>query len=137
MISILFLYETDEISIATVNQNFKLVTDSVEAVSLLNGNVKFDTQCDGTIDIQHFRNTMQQREKNITLTTTNGGKTIISDLDFTDRDGIVIENVHYIGSAKILQSSKSYSITVDSVPTVDESDTTTSSDAGGIFLATK
>ena len=142
-------------SIAKVNQNFKVVTEAVEAISLLNGNVKIDTQADGTIDIQQFGNTRIQVDsvgnlalsaadgKDINLATSNGGKTIISDLDFTDRDGIVIENIqvgHDMASAnvtKLLPKSGSYTITVDGIPTVDETGTITSSDAGGTFLATK
>ena len=142
-------------SIAKVNQNFKVVTESVEAISLLNGNVKIDTKADGAIDIQQFGDTRIQVDnvgnlalyaadgKNINLATTNGGKTIISDLDYVDKDGIVIENVqvgHDMGSAnvtKLLPDSGSYTITVDGIPTVDETGTITSSDAGGIFLATK
>lgn len=142
-------------SVATLNQNFKVVTDSVEAISLLNGNVKIDTKSDGTIDILQFGDTrikvdsvgnVEMRAadgKNINLSTTNGGKTYISDLDYTEKDGIVIENVqvdHGVGSGnitKLTPLSGSFTITVDGIPTVDSLGNATSSDAGGVFLATK
>ena len=93
-------------SISTINQSFRVIDGSVDAISTLNGSISMDTSPAGQIDLKQNTTPVvnispedqvsvtAKESQNIYLTTTNGGKTVISDSEYTDKDEIYTETVN-------------------------------------------
>ena len=82
-------------STAAINQDFRVVCNAIDVISTLNGSITLDTQPTGVVEIKHVGSTMAsiandvsiemkaKLSQNINLTTSNGGKTVISDLELS------------------------------------------------------
>ena len=104
-------------SAATINQDFRVISNAIDAISTLNGSITLDTQPSGVIDIKHAGTTVvsinvdgsiemtAKPSQNINLTTSDGGKTVISDLD-------VSHEHEYTEEVTVSHDLKSASVTV-------------------------
>ena len=84
-----------KMSAATINQDFQVISNAIQAISTLNGNVTLDTQPTGVVDVKHAGTTVSKVAndgsveitakpgKNINRTTSDSGNTVISDLQIS------------------------------------------------------
>ena len=83
MAKISFFYT---MSAATINQDFRVISNAIDAIGRLDGSITLDTQSTGVIDIKHSGTTVlsvsvdrgivmqAKEEQNINLNTSDGGK---------------------------------------------------------------
>ena len=138
-------------SAAIINQSFKVIDNSIDAISTLNGSISIDTQPSGSIDIKQGGETVinitedgvitmtAKDNQNINLTTSGTGKTVINNLEYTDKDNIYTEEVvieHAVGNKDITvvtPDSGAYQLLIDGV--YDDSDP--SSDCSACYFMVK
>ena len=140
-------------SISTINQAFRVVSGDQSLISTLNGDIALDTAPSGQITLNQNTspiinitedgsvNVTAKDAQNIYLTTTSGGKTVINNLDYIDKDNVYKEEVtieHDMLSKEITvvtPESGSYQLLIDGV--VDDALGTSSDCSACIFMAKK
>ena len=82
-------------SAVAINQDFRVISNAIDAISTLNGSITINTQPTGVIDIKHAGTTVvsianddsikmkANLSQNISITTSDGGKTVVSDLELS------------------------------------------------------
>ena len=128
-------------STAQFHQDLRVISNSIDAISTLNGSIKFDTQPSGVLDIKHTGTTVMlvkadgsieikaKPSRNLHPTTSDGGKTVISDLELLHEHEYTEEVVvsHDIKSTSVTvfnPNSGSFQVLIDSI----EDGSATSSD---------